>query len=1484
MSCNIRLKSAASRAYMNKEDVDKLKSNNELIRQKQKQLKNIQDEIDRMVKKSASEQVIENLYIDYQNIEHEIHELEKDVTKIENPFAYYKEMTRTLLDRRLQELKDTNKSIDELENLLKLEKNKNIENTDNYKNLIKKKSQILADIKTIKDNIEKLDNKPTQMMVELFKTNMTDNIRILHNLLNSFDSDNIELAGKIITYYTNLLANPDLQDYLKPEKSSDKDSVPDEEAVEDMNKFLKQFRSQIASLQANWENTTRDYISNLAVDLYTIEKLEDNYLYEIERDTPTELEKKKELLAQARAKGIAKGGNGDEEVMAILYGHFFEGGASNPKFDINKIDEWLGSAISNFANNNQLPINMLFYLIEFNKMKAYRKYNDFSTKLEQQKKSVQQEMKNLGLVKDGKINWRFFATPEGGIRQRFHWDKIKIIKDSTEYEEGDNESKITEKNKKFYNNFFIVEPTDIIELLDNTEFESLFSQEDLKNKQKAIDFKEKFIKEYGEKQYQEIVIDYTNKLHTLNIIKESKNEELIKSVNPFDNKIKLDDFRKKRYINHNKIVVPRKFNLETQQKTGFYDENFPIIENNEILSNFYELIEEYKEYQDHLLTPSQLREMGQKRLGAIDMVETNLISTGLGVFDKNSWKNSMSKWKNKAVKWVSKGTEKGSGKKVDVLTGEATDEVLSNYKFTNQKLIDDIEFISKRDFIEVSKIPQNFLSNQKIKSLNDSAVALVLKYLNISSNITDGRKAIMNELGSDSININSIIKKYAQRTVFEEENFDLIDSMKYYYGILADYESRVKSLSAGIMLKRIQHSYTKKSTKNTFLNRITGEKQHEGELTNSNQQFDYFYNKKLLGILSPSKSLSNDKEGYYTEYAKNIRDYVDNKLKEDDELKKNSPNKDVGLSQQEREKLIAFKEENLEIQTPFRKVWNGLRNFFIWKSMAYNVMSMVPNFYDGQIQNIMLAVKDGYFTSEDYAKYGAIAQRNLVTPGITKYDIAINKYMLTFDFFKSMEMQGRANSIMDKVNNLNNPVNPWWYNKTTEKANQNPVSMTLLGIQKIKDINGKEHSLLDAMDNEWKLKPEFRDRNNKFTKDNVATWEEMSTPEFNRFRMKVISALNTTAGNYYEGLGMKLQDYDFGKALLTFKRYMVMHFINEWQIEKFNMATGQREKGHLRSLNMFDSALMGIVSTALTANPLLMLGAGGLGAIISHFGSNQYHQNKEDFFKKSFYSTSQLIKTFASTPINMVGKLMGKQFIKNEKAYENWVNKYGFKQVDAQNMRANMIKMANRLWISLLIVIAKAYLFDSDDNKDSKKRVAHNVIVNQLTGLLNDLDMTVNIVGLFKDNSLGSPLIMGMFQKAEKVNEDVGKYLSTGIDFNEKTGGSQIMLDISKTATPTIFTNIFLYGQINPISQPFMERELEKKGINEYFKSEHTKAQEVLRIEKKKYKIELQERFPDYDDKKLRKEINKKFKRENEKMKKWQKQVDIEHGRKSSSD
>lgn len=922
----------------------------------------------------------------------------------------------------------------------------------------------------------------------------------------------------------------------------------------------------------------------------------------------------------------------------------------------------------------------------------------------------------------------------------------------------------------------------------------------------------------------------------------------------------------------------------TARQTGYYTSEFSTIENNPILSDFYDILKEVTDTIREVMPYELQSKLNTNTLPALQkgIAETladNNISTLNAIFD--------------SAKNLSERIRLGLGVvEQSQISYAVTDPITGkrNYKVNAQFLQSNGEAIIERTKIEQAKFiaAYNKTSLSKINrftaiplvDFSEGALHLLADYIHMdlpaSLSVQDKIAKLKTRVG-DTVQIGKYIRDYSMHTVVQSQSFDLAKTTKFFSNIAMQYAARQEALPILNVLKKHYEEIQKPLTTNVSESMVdAGSKEilKAGLRTNAIKQMDDWFERVVLG------NYGTKHVGLHgsTKMSKNAQK-INTRLNDIEvELSQtNDPVIRAGLIK-ERERLILkravpsvygrtiYSEEDkkkiVEIETAIasgklskeesdalakiranlgktRSATAVFDSFMAWirtLRIGYNISSAVTNLMEGTSSNMILAATGDYFNPKEiYFGYHVAKLSFLknVTFGAAELPLAR----------KSRKLMDKFRVLMDSKNELQKStvrtyaskfswLSPHELNQRVEYINQSPVMIAMLRSMEITGSKGQKSSVWDAYDTNGKLKAEFR------TPENIKDWEDLQGDNYLGFKQKLHKGIVLAHGNYDELRGMMAKSNTAGKALMMFKTWLPMQLYNRFATEQYDVQTGVNYKGRYWSYTKGTASLhLGTVG-GVAFGPIGFVLGGAAGYAIGNFFGKE---SDLSFLQETVVATKALAKKIIGMPVNLIA---GKQLIDDSgKEFDSWARLGTDNEVteqDVKNLKANMADIALQLtWFSLMLTI-KGMLWDDEDEPDSWSRLVHNSVVNKLNNLSSQAAMYVNPVDSYK-NTLGSNAVAGYLEQLGKELVAIQKYLDGDdiISSGPTAGESRLFNQTTKT---------FLPG-LGITSQS--ERVFEESPYHRYFESE-------LKVDKRQNQGERARLRNKYEDQGLSdKEIRK---------------------------
>ena len=985
---------------------------------------------------------------------------------------------------------------------------------------------------------------------------------------------------------------------------------------------------------------------------------------------------------------------------------------------------------------------------------------------------------------------------------------------------------------------------------------------------------------------QEMFLEQRNVESIGDLTKEELNElkTVLGTQNPFtavnyfyDNeKLKIDGKYENSSMNYN-VTIPRKYAAEalinskgkltinqTGRDTGFYDKNYAIIESDKDLKEYYDLISKRMEEVSEIF-PEEIR----KNLfsGSLTMIRKTvaeiLTDPNIPLFKKLS----------KALHQIYEGIKLGFGVNtdeninqdtLDVITNRADPKVNASFLNNNKQAISDRYDVAKRKLNnELKKAGIPLKVNKYTEILTDALPYPVVKLLAEKLGIPATSNAFKAKFG-EKIKVGDVLYKLTISEIVEENSIDLPKIIKYYSMMGAEYEARQKSLPLISILKQ-HYNQIKTSLKSGQTTR-----------TRANTQFEKWFNRVVLGSTTEEKFGVEKKSTLEKKEAKDkVKTFTKGRLlsSQDEKMRRDinsivdeMDNDIVSLTQEgtleaqikinklieEKDKLIA-KREALGKRRSSSAGLNSLLSHIRFLGLGYKLSSMVTNFLEGQIANMTIAATGDYFEPKHYYRAMHIVKGSIIknatlgkytTKGAKKTRIFADRFDILQDNNNELQKasQKTALSYVDYVT-------PYTGNKRVEYLNQTPLMVAVMLDTEITGLNGEKSSLFDALDDNCKLLPKFR------TKENIEAWEQGTGEKAKSFKKNVSNAIVTAHGNYDKLRGIMAKETIAGKALLMFKTWIGSQLYQRLAIEQDDLsANAKGYKGRYRSHTKASAMLHGaMIGGAAAWIPGAIIG-GGFGLALAYYKGKAISQPEMEHgtigvLKESAFLLKSLVRKSIGTPINFI---TGRELISEYGNYDKLVGAE-FTERDKKNMRALIAEMSIQLSLIGLGLLVKQLRWDDDDEDDDPKRIQHNILMNYVNQLQQSASSYIMIPSTY-DTIFGRVALIDFANNVGKIGMALHDYQS-GNDIStsgSNAGESKLLKAINKVTLPAILTQDALGFET------LGERQFAPTFYDDWFWDDEKKAKKIIEQKRQVVRKELEEK--DVSEKEIQKVLDRTLK------------------------
>lgn len=954
-----------------------------------------------------------------------------------------------------------------------------------------------------------------------------------------------------------------------------------------------------------------------------------------------------------------------------------------------------------------------------------------------------------------------------------------------------------ERAQKLRENSVVMRPAVLEEIISDPEFASLkrfFGQPDAKHRQELIDLLgDRGYAEYIEKQ-KEIIRSYIaqSEVELDRLFAEEQVDNFYNLTKPLQDQYKLWEQNYNPFIaaenfyngvvpsignvtaysaNENNVFIPRKYKVKlgtsngvlsytnTTEQTDFYDQNFEVIEKNDVLREFHSLTKEILQSLYNYLPPDQQDKLGEN---AIPALQKNLVSILMDPTIHGLAKLSEAfrylLYKLKSL-FAEEFIDDISYAHIDPITHKEMYQVSTSWLKTNRGKIKDrtmIELIKIREFAKNNPALSNF-AHVDLHNVPSEVVVLLAQNLGCEPTVN----AIQNRLPNSNVNdfnIEKELRAAITHQIVAENTFDLPKILKLYNHLGAVYAARQEALPILNTMKYYYDNIKKATPTSDGRARLSRRRLNpdgspsallEDSRHNAQQQMESWFQRSVLGNY-------NSKIEFGDTRLRNVRDKDFGRvlsreekkfIQETDEaiavlqhtIDTSNNSNEIKKAQAEID-YLTLKRDQIGRKVSVTAIFDSIMKFTRFKALGYNYKSGLTNYFEGQMGNMLAGASGLYFSPENLYRANNIVRQSTIKfltfgKGVPRDAKKLRILMDRFNVLQDATNELQKASNKSPLQGAANVTEPFEMTRKVEYKNQSPVMLAILFDQKIKDINGaNEVTVWDAMDDEGNLLPEYR------TDENIATWELCKTDEYREFASKVTKTIVNIHGDYHELRGMMASEYMTGKALLMFKRWMPRYFYNRFATEQDDLEAGIKGfKGRYRSATK-GTATLGVGLAGMIAfGPLGLAAGASVGYLMGRFFGVKTDLN---IIQDLLYNARGILKAGARIAINST-PIASSNRIRQETDVE-LTDKFGgeFDNMDAANFRANMTEIALLMTLVALKIIVKATLVSADDDEDENGLLNKTglVAVNQMMQMSAQIQTSLSPQALYKSTVASVPV------------------------------------------------------------------------------------------------------------------------------------------------
>lgn len=539
------------------------------------------------------------------------------------------------------------------------------------------------------------------------------------------------------------------------------------------------------------------------------------------------------------------------------------------------------------------------------------------------------------------------------------------------------------------------------------------------------------------------------------------------------------------------------------------------------------------------------------------------------------------------------------------------------------------------------------------------------------------------------------LRKQAQKEIAEKASFDLGSILKFQLGTIVALNQRDNILPLLTLLEKTVSEIKQANVNRAGDMMIDAEKNISvnelklvNQITQLNYALDVFTGQPTQDVegVSSRKMLTTD-EKVETENL--------DKLKEKASL--------------EQQQFIEALQNSLGKEVTASGTLDSAMAYLRFRYLGWAIDSQIPNAAAGYFANFAVAA-DGRIIKMSALRRAYNIFLHTVMPSFLRSSVKseqldkIKNLMYRGDFLSdaTSEIQ-KSRFSYNEGKNKDKWFSPYTPTRTTEYMNQGVLVVARLMSVTVEDNNGKKSNLFDALDKDLKIKPEFSNIAEKWN------WETGVSMESEMIKIREL--ISDTHGAYSEINKLYAKKKVAGRMALFFKTWLPNAIKARFGAERSSLYYGMKTKGRYRSYTPATAALAGAALGTWIVPGIGSLVGYGIGFGVAKVFGNDINKNIQSDFKDSFQALGYLLQRMFYTKMSLINPAYADKL---ESQFEG-----KFDELDAANLRANLQEIQNMLTLILVYFVAKATLYDDDEDK--KNQLVHNFTINQIVKMQNDL-------------------------------------------------------------------------------------------------------------------------------------------------------------------
>lgn len=910
-------------------------------------------------------------------------------------------------------------------------------------------------------------------------------------------------------------------------------------------------------------------------------------------------------------------------------------------------------------------------------------------------------------------------------------------------------------------------------------------------------------------------------------------------------------FNNSKYIEYTPKKESYNADTEKNESTGFFNENFDKIENNEDAFKYWENMREI--YSKHI-NPTY-SSMGQN-ISTLswakferDFAEELSASKGFIGFLKTTYNEAIKAFKQA---FYERGyyTDKYNIK--SNYTDATNKEIGKMRKLLELKSIEDIQAMATTEGISyknINSIVSGLTKKDEEKTREEFKRDLIDKI---------SRKKVFAEYSKDLTKTTLALSELATLHKARQETQFIADLLLDYHRTIKDKKGKARDTSN----KKLQSWVST----NIYNERAVSRGNTEDGLGDEIKRLPKLYSeieKQLLDILKGLNNQSGDNTTNYSfsldgvNYSKKGNSYyeiIDGKV-----IGSHRSSFEEALT-----KHINSETQKLGIYANPGSIGLGIMKSIINKSLALNPISGVFNRVDGLFANTIRDNMGDYWTAGNLK----FSKRFMALANINKF---VGDKMSLENKQKASQMKSfqllldELALFQDKKNELDRKNKESKFNKekikeklnmfqfavdNPEFKNQGEIILSMLMDVRIKDNNGTEYKFFDGSGFPA-YKPGTLILSDAFNNEENKGWENFAinteNPALNKFfvtKLKIEDTIKKTQGNYASLDSIKILDSNWGKFMMLFMRWMPEHVNQRFGTRSVDIIQGKKKiAGRYRGMlnNAGATSIFSSIALGIGFGPVgfgIGLTAGTILPFIMQKWGKKYMNPNEDI--KNHLLDAQVtvgfMKEILIQSMNLPLKVgYGKKNLDNIISNNRLNKNKNLSEAEAQALKGMAQELAIMLTQLGTLILLKSLLWDDEDDDKDFTRQLHNFIDNQVNRSIgNMLNWSNPRVFLEENSKLAMLRYLG---DIEKLFKHVHAYIA-----KEQGSPSDLLYDFTKiqpiVPIPNTINKALTKGELPGLDKKEYQG---NQWFDSYAKGDEFNDKSTLKNRRMKFKEEYEE-------------------------------------------